>query len=292
MTKHIRNLLVSLLFITIAVIMAVLPVFSATSDSITYGGVEYPVVTIKINGKSVSDMNALLINGTTMVPFRAICEAIKPDEGTISWNEKLQASTYSSYLLQIRAQDGDCYIKANNRYFYNETPITIINGTMYVPLRTMAKAFSTFVEWNGSERSANLIPTGKTLLSASAVYDSDELLVLSRIINSESRFEPLKGKIAVGNVVMNRVAHWQFPNTVEEVVFDQRNGVTQFQPITSPVFYEDPTAESIIAAKIVLEGYTVSTDILYYLNIDLATNMWIVEICTSEMKIGNHSFYS
>jgi len=290
--KYIRTLLISLVFISIAVIFSILTIFSSNSDTVIIDGIEYQVVGIKVNGEKIGGMNALLVDGTTMVPFRAICEVLNTGEGTVSWNEKFLTSTYSSYLLQIRAGYGDYYIKANSRYFYNEAPITIINGTLYVPIRPMAKAFSAIVEWNGADKVANIITTGKSLTSGSSFYDQDDLFYLSRIINAESKFEPLKGKIAVGNVVLNRVASKHFPDTIEGVVFDRRNGVTQFTPVDYPVFYDTPTEESMIAAKIVLEGYSVSDDILYYLNIDLAGNFWIVESCTFVTKIGNHSFYS
>lgn len=84
-------------------------------------------------------------------------------------------------------------------------------------------------------------------------YTDEDLYWLSRIISAESQGEPLEGQIAVGNVVLNRVASDQFPNTIRAVVFDTNNGV-QFEPLSNGTLYNAPTAQSVAAAKLVLSG--------------------------------------
>lgn len=49
-----------------------------------------------------------------------------------------------------------------------------------------------------------------------------DLYWLSRIISAESRGESLKGQIAVGNVVLNRVEEDDFPDTIPAVIFDRK----------------------------------------------------------------------
>ena len=57
------------------------------------------------------------------------------------------------------------------------------------------------------------------------------------MISAESQGEPLVGQLAVGNVVLNRVAHQNYPDTIREVVFDDHYGV-QFEPVSNGTVYD------------------------------------------------------
>ncbi len=127
--------------------------------------------------------------------------------------------------------------------------------------------------------------------SDGSFYGEDELYWLSRIICAESRGESIKGKIAVGNVVLNRTETDGFPNTVKDVIFDSSCGV-QFAPTADGSVYCVPDYESVTAAKLCLEGYSVSDSILYFFNPDTACDSWIEENRTFVTVIGNHEFYS
>ena len=103
----------------------------------------------------------------------------------------------------------------------------------------------------------------------------DKLYWLSRIISAESRGEPLEGQIAVGNVVLNRVDSPDFPDTIYGVIFDDRWG-GQFTPVRNGTIYQEPTEQSIQAAKLCLEGVNVAKDSLYFLAPALTNNHWIL----------------
>ena len=53
--------------------------------------------------------------------------------------------------------------------------------------------------------------------------------------------------------------------------------------------YELKTA--VLAAKVCLEGYSLSEDMLFFLNPRIAQSFWIVRCCAPVMSIGNHDFY-
>ena len=110
---------------------------------------------------------------------------------------------------------------------------------------------------------------------------------LSRIIYAESGNQPLAGKIAVGNVVLNRVNSPAFPNSVYAVVFQQ----SQFTPVMNGTIYSTPNAESVIAAKLCLEGANTAGNSLYFLAPALAGNLWTMEERTYVTTIGTHWFY-
>jgi hypothetical protein len=83
---------------------------------------------------------------------------------------------------------------------------------------------------------------------------NSDLYWLSRIIEAEAGGEPMSAKLAVGQVVMNRVHSPEFPDTVHDVVFQRTCGVYEFSPVANGTIYNTPSAESIQAAKEVLSG--------------------------------------
>lgn len=290
--KRIR-IIMSLLMLTVVFLSAVpIQTNALRSDYVIYNNVRYPVVDLKLDGNIILEKSALLVDGVTMVPFRAICNAFDQENGSVTWYEKTSKAIYMSKYLKITAVKGRNYIEANGRCLYNTEEVKIINNTMYVPIRSVALAFGAKIEWDGQTRSANLVTSGKVILPGSSFYNQDDLYWLSRIINAESKYEPLLGKIAVANVVLNRVDSAYFPNNVYDVVFDSRYGMVQFHPAETPAIHETPIEEAVAAAKITLEGYRLSDEILYFCNVKLSTNTWIIDNCKFQMQIGNHSFYS
>lgn len=94
----------------------------------------------------------------------------------------------------------------------------------------------------------------------------------------------------MGNVILNRVDHREFPNTIYGVIFDDRWG-GQFEPVRNGTVYHDPTQESVTAAKLVLEGADVVGDSLYFLAPSLTNNHWIMSNRDYVATIGAHWFY-
>ena len=182
------------------------------------------------------------------------------------------------------------YIEASGRYFYLSNPLKNINDRIFLPVRIAAKLFCVDVDWNADSRTVVLKSTNKPFVNGSEYYNKDDLYWLSRIINAEASGESLLGKIAVGNVVINRRASKSYPNTIYGVIFDRKNG-TQFSPVAIGTIYKTPNADSVIAAKICLEGYTVSDSILFFMNPRIATNNWISKNRPFAFRIGNHNFY-
>ena len=232
---------------------------------------------------------AAIIDSVTYVGLRAFCDLI--GDYDISWNDKTKTAKVTSDGLSLTATAGDLYLYANGRCIYTVEAIRIIDDRICVPVRAIAKVLGVDVTWDGETRSVVLLKGNKYFAWGSSVYNSDELYWLSRIISSEAKGESLVGQIAVGNVVLNRVRDKSYPNTIYGVIFDRKHG-TQFSPVAIGTIYDTPTASAIIAAKICLEGYTVSEDILFFMNPRIATNNWIALNRKFEFRIGNHDFYS
>ncbi len=249
------------------------------------GGIVTPVY---LERTEVLSGECLRIDGTTYVPLRKFCALFGAND--IAWNAWTKTATVTAENLSMTVRTGNVYIQANGHYFYTVGAILNIAGSLYVPIRPLARAFALDLGWDASACAVRLSRTGRSTVEQ-ANYDADTLYWLSRIISAEARGESLEGQIAVGNVVYNRVASREFPNTVWGVIFDRKYG-TQFSPVSFGTIYDAPSASAVIAAKICMEGYTLSDQALYFVNPRLATSTWIQRARPYLFTIGNHQFYA
>lgn len=245
---------------------------------------------VYLDGIEILDGDCVIWRDTTFVPLRKFCNLF--DGCSFSWDGKTNTATVKTAGgMTIIIQSGALYIWANGHYFYTVEAVQNWGGSLYVPIRPLARAFNAALEWNNSLRAVELqSPTGKPMV-AWASYDEDDLYWLARIISAEAQGEPLTGQIAVGNVVLNRVRHNSYPNTIYGVIFDRKHG-TQFSPVSYGTIYNEPSQSSIIAAKICLEGYSISNTALFFMNPRIATSNWISKNRPFAFTIGNHDFYN
>lgn len=117
------------------------------------------------------------------------------------------------------------------------------------------------------------------------VYPEEDLYWLSRAIYSESGNQPMAGRIAVGTVILNRVADPAFPDTIKDVVFAPR----QFSPVANGTIYHDPDERSVVAAKLCLDGVREAEPCLYF-NVTTMYS-WADRSRTYYCTIGGHNFY-
>lgn len=116
---------------------------------------------------------------------------------------------------------------------------------------------------------------------------SSQVDLLARLISAEARGEPYSGQVAVGAVVLNRIKHPSFPNTLPGVIY--QSGA--FTCITDGQFNQ-PVAESAYrAARDALNGVDPSGGAIYYFNPSTATSSWIWSRPLITV-IGKHRFCS
>jgi len=120
--------------------------------------------------------------------------------------------------------------------------------------------------------------------SGSSGRDND-IYLLSRIISAEARGEPFVGQVAVGAVIMNRIDHPSFPNTLAGVIYQPG----AFSAINDGQF-DQPIADSAFsAAQQAFDGWDPTGGAIYYYNPAKSTNQWIFSrpVVTT---IGSHVF--
>ena len=145
----------------------------------------------------------------------------------------------------------------------------------------------------GSETLAALgLPTGGGSASGggddgSSGSGEGDVDLLARLISAEARGEPYEGQVAVGAVVLNRVEHASFPNSISGVIY--QSGA--FSCLDDGQF-DEPVAESAYrAAQDALNGWDPSSGAIYYFNPSTATSSWIWSRPVI-LTIGKHMFCS
>ncbi len=123
--------------------------------------------------------------------------------------------------------------------------------------------------------------------SGSGGYSSGDVEMLARMISGEARGEPYTGQVAVGAVILNRVEHSSFPNSISGVLY--QNGA--FDALKDGQFNRPATESAQRAARDALNGWDPSGGAIYYYNPSTATNKWIRSrpVIT---RIGKHVFCS
>lgn len=235
-------------------------------------------VPVQVDGSVLETVN-YLESGVTYVPLRALLDAFGGWE--IHWDAAKREAVASCGATQLAADPVADTITVDGHTYSGG--VTVRSGRTYVPLRLTAVACGGGVAWDGAFG-------GAAVTSPNAGYDAVELYWLSHIISAESEGEPMEGQVAVGNVVLNRVASDEFPDSVCEVVFDTRDGV-QFEPVSNGTVYNTPAASAVSAAKQALDGAETVGNCLYFYAPALSKGLWVNANRTYYTTIGCHRFY-
>lgn len=130
-----------------------------------------------------------------------------------------------------------------------------------------------------------LAAMGISSSSGNSGYSSSDYNLLARLISAEARGEPYTGQVAVGAVVLNRVEHPSFPNTLSGVIYQPG----AFSCINDGQFWKEVTDSSYRAARDALNGWDPSGGAIYYYNPVTAKSNWIRSRPIIN-RIGNHVF--
>lgn len=130
------------------------------------------------------------------------------------------------------------------------------------------------------------LPTGSSNTSYGG-YSSSDYRLLARLISAEARGEPYQGQVAVGAVVLNRIEHPSFPNSISGVIYQKG----AFSCIDDGQFYVEVADSAYSAARDALNGLDPSGGAIYYFNPRTATSSWIWSRPLIKV-IGKHRFCS
>ncbi len=121
--------------------------------------------------------------------------------------------------------------------------------------------------------------------SGSSSNNSANVDLLARLVYGEARGESYTGQVAVAAVVLNRVKHSSFPNTISGVIY--QSGA--FDAVSDGQINLTPNSTARKAAQDAINGWDPSYGAIYYFNPDTATNKWIWSRPMT-VTIGKHRF--
>ena len=226
-------------------------------------------------------------NGTTYVSLAGMAKAL--DQSAVAaWDGSTGTVTVTTANLTMTARLGEQYVVANGRYLYLPERVGQNNGTVMVPMSIVTKAFDAKLTWDAAAGKVLVQRGSGALMHGDAFYNQDDLFWLSRVMVAEAGNQGLKGQMAVGNVVMNRVLSHIFPDSIHGVLA-QKNQFSTYKG--GALAKRTPTESCIIAAKLVLDGGVVEevADALWF---DAkCSSSWAARHRTHLVTIGGHKFY-
>lgn len=258
--------------------------------------IEYTEIPLYVDGVNVG--NGMKIEATTYIGIRAFCDLVSDKTADISWDGETKTVSVAMDGLALAITVGG-NIVANDTTIIPVSPIINLNGTVVVPIRDIAGIFDVEVLWNSANWSIDLDltnlrfgPVIEEIIGSGAIaYTEEDLYWMSRIISAEAKNQPIEGMIGVGNVILNRVASPDFPNTIYDVIFDNQYGV-QFSPTSNGTIYDTPTDKAIEAALLCFEGQNTVGESLYFLNPSVSDDSWFRNNLTFVITIADHDFYA
>lgn len=268
-----------------------------------------------LNGKQVPQMTLMNVNGVPYCTVKYFFENVLAS-AKVYWannGSNVTGTTACGESLTLLAQPGSQNMYVNGQSVFVPNGIKIKNGYTMAPIVQLAAVFAgSSVSYDGALNAyvvttgAYLAGTGSQSAAAGSVqpvaagqpaavaanswqssgyYDPQALDLIARVINAEAGNMSMEGKVSVGNVIMNRVASSEFPNTVYEVLY-QRN---QFTVVNYPSFQRTPSAESVAAAKLAMDGVNYVPGAMFYNVTGLRT--WASRNRPFLMSFGGHDFY-
>ena len=241
-----------------------------------------PASDVIVNGVSVGyHIPKASVEGTTYLGLSLVLRTLFPsaqitfEDGTL---------TAKGAGLSVQATEDKAYFSVNGRYFYVPSFVIVQDQDVLLPIHPMADALGCTVR---EDPEAQRIVFKQVAPPASpGTYVEEDLYWLSRAIYSESGNQPMKGRIAVGTVILNRVADERFPDTIKDVVF----APGQFSPVANGTIYREPDEESVIAAMLCLDGVREAEECLYF-NVT-SMRSWADKTRDYVCTIGGHNFYA
>lgn len=134
------------------------------------------------------------------------------------------------------------------------------------------------------------------VLTGSALDQRRALLCLTQAVYYEAGFEPLEGRRAVAQVVLNRLRHPAFPKSICGVVYQGAgSGTCQFTFVCDGALYRRPAAdawrEAEEVARAALSGYVeTSVGEATHYHADYVAPRW-APLLAKVAAIGQHIFY-
>lgn len=275
------NLIKKSVFIALVFVVSLSSVFYSEASLLT----EQIFVTVKVNDKCIKmDSQPYIKDDRVYVPIRFVAEALGSKVDWIAEQKKVLISSYeeeentdlnetvADVVYADESKAIQLVIGSNELVAYGESKEMdvapeIVNGRTMIPIRFVSENLDCNVKWDDLTYSVLINKEGVVIpeeLIENRWYTDEDLMWLARIVHVEVKGLSINAKVAVANVVLNRVKSPEFPNTIYDVIFASG----QFPPVRKAGFKElVPSRDCIIAAKMALNGINNVENCLFFNNV-------------------------
>lgn len=284
-------------FLLITALLSSLPC-RIFAEPYTIDGYEIPVEIIINNAKILTAANAYLDGNTVYVPLRSATEALGAD---VMWDETARTATVTlgeqiaAFSESSETNESAEAIEYAEALAENETDpssAVIRNNLLYVPIRMLSEILGLSVLWDSNYYQVHI--SAPELLVKEECLDTDflnsDILLIAQVLQCECGSAPFEGKIAVANVILNRVASDLFPSTVTDVIYDRRGGSVQFPLAYNGKIHNVPSLECILAAKCAVNDAVVAKDCLFF-QANSIKDSWTNRNRTYALTSGGNAFF-
>ena len=164
-----------------------------------------------------------------------------------------------------------------------------VDGIFGTATRNAVKAFQKncgiTADGIAGSKTLKYLGLGSASSSSSGAYSQSDINLLAKLIAAEARGESYTGQVAVGAVVLNRVEHSSFPDTIAGVIYQKG----AFSCVNDSNWNVPANETSLKAARDCVNGWDPSGGAIYYYNPKKTSNAFMHSrpIIT---VIGNHRF--
>ena len=248
------------------------------------GALALPVsaqVNITVDGSPfTAEIPPFIEDGVTYLSVRSVGDMISAEE--VIWNADEKSVVLKQGGVELKLVVGSEVAYIDGEALHTGAVPVIREDRSYLPVRFVAETLGAIVNWDDGTKTVRISFDEQT---------DSEFMWLSKIVYAEAGSESYEGKLAVANVVLNRVRSDAFADTIEGVVFEKYNNIYQFTPVANGFIYSEPNEESIAAARAALDGANNVGDCTYFCGAEEAESSWAAQNKTFFAQIGNHCFY-
>ena len=198
-------------------------------------------------------------------------------------------NTYTSFALSKYGSRGEevkqIQTKLKRWGYYNGSIDGIYGSQTLAAVKLFQKKNGLTVDGIAGQKTLAAMGIYGNTTSNGGSSNNSNLNLLSKVVYSEARGESYKGQVAVAAVVLNRVKHSSFPNSISGVVYQPG----AFTAVSDGQINLTPNATAQKAAQDAINGWDPTYGCIYYFNPSTATSSWIWSR-PQVIQIGKHIF--
>ncbi|MBQ3110727.1 MAG: leucine-rich repeat protein [Clostridia bacterium] len=111
-------------------------------------------ITVNVNGETlITDVNPYIKNDRTLVPMRAIFEALGAE---VSWDNDTRTAIGKKGNVEVKITIGENVLYKNGEAIELDAPAEITNDRTMVPVRAISEAFGCTVNWDNDTKTVEI----------------------------------------------------------------------------------------------------------------------------------------